>query len=257
MLLNCGAGEDSWESLGLQGKSSQSILKEIHPECPLEELMLKLKLQYFGHLSEELTHWKRPWWWERLKVGGEEYKREWDGWMASLTLWTWVLASSGSWWRTGKPGVLQSMESQRVGHNWTELKANLQCCDSFRWTAKGLSHTYTRIHSPSNSLWIVVQLLSCFRLFATPWAAEQQASLSFTVSYSVLKFCVYFRPTRSSVTPRAVPCPSAAQSYKCPQTRIFFWGSLGKTKPPSFPSIQSQAWDVFWASHLGVEFISG
>ena len=187
MLLNCGAGEDSWESLGLQGKSSQSILKEICPECPLEELMLKLKLQYFGHLSEELTHWERPWWWERLKVGGEEYRREWDGWMASPTLWTWVLASSGSWWRTGKPGVLQSVESQRVGHNWTELTANLQCCDSFRWTAKGLSHTYTCIHSPSNSLWIVVQLLSCVRLFATPWAAEHQASLSFTVSQSVLK----------------------------------------------------------------------
>ena len=56
---------------------------------------------------EELTHWKRPWCWERLKAGGEGDDRGWDGWMASPTRWTWVWASSGSWWWTGKPGVLQ------------------------------------------------------------------------------------------------------------------------------------------------------
>ena len=71
---------------------------------------------------EELTHWKRPWCWERLKAGGEGDDRGWDGWMASLTWWTWVWASSGSWWWTGKLGMLQSMGSQRVGHDWaTEL----------------------------------------------------------------------------------------------------------------------------------------
>ena len=71
---------------------------------------------------EELTHWKRPWCWERLKAGGEGDDRIWDGWMASLTLWTWVWVSSGNWWWTGKPGVLQSMGSQRVRHDWaTEL----------------------------------------------------------------------------------------------------------------------------------------
>ena len=67
---------------------------------------------------EELTHWKRPWCWERLKVGGEGDDRGWDGWMASPTQRTWVWASSGSWWRTGKSGVLQAMGSQRVGHDW-------------------------------------------------------------------------------------------------------------------------------------------
>ena len=67
---------------------------------------------------EELTHWKRPWCWERLKVGGEGDDRGWDGWMASLTQWTWVSANSGRWWRRGKPGGLQSMESQRVGQDW-------------------------------------------------------------------------------------------------------------------------------------------
>ena len=71
---------------------------------------------------EELTHWKRPWCWERLRTGGEGDDRGWDGWMASLTQWTWVWVNSGSWWWTGRPGMLQSMGSQRVGHDWaTEL----------------------------------------------------------------------------------------------------------------------------------------
>ena len=63
-------------------------------------------------------HWKRPWCWEILKAGGEGYDRGWDGWMVSLTWWTWVWVSSGSFWWTGRPGVLQSMGSQRVGHDW-------------------------------------------------------------------------------------------------------------------------------------------
>ena len=67
---------------------------------------------------EELTHWKRPWCCERLKAEGEGDDRGWDGWMASPTWWTWVWASSGSWWWTGKPGVQRSMGSQRVGHDW-------------------------------------------------------------------------------------------------------------------------------------------
>ena len=71
---------------------------------------------------EKLTHWKRPWCWERLKVRGEGDDRGWDGWMASPTQWTWVWVSSGSLWWRGKPGMLQSMGLQRVGHDWaTEL----------------------------------------------------------------------------------------------------------------------------------------
>ena len=76
---------------------------------------------------EELTHWKRPWCWERLQAGGEGDNRGWDGWMASPTWWTWVSVDSGSWWWTGRPGVLWFMGLQRVGHawvtelNWTEI----------------------------------------------------------------------------------------------------------------------------------------
>ena len=73
----------------------------------------------------QLTHWKRPWCWERLKAEREEGNRGWDGWMASLIQWTWTWANSGTWWGTGKPGVLQSMGSPRVGHDLaTEQQEN-------------------------------------------------------------------------------------------------------------------------------------
>ena len=71
---------------------------------------------------EELTHWKRPWCWEGLGARGKGDDRGWDDWMASLTWWTEVWVNSGSWWWTGRPGVLQFVGSQRVGHDWaTEL----------------------------------------------------------------------------------------------------------------------------------------
>ena len=72
---------------------------------------------------EELTHLKRHWCWERLRAGGEGDDRGWDGWMASLTQWTWVWATSGNWWWTGKLGVLQYVGSHRVGHDWCDLAA--------------------------------------------------------------------------------------------------------------------------------------
>ena len=82
-------------------------------------------------LCEELTHWKRSWCWEGLGAGGEGDDRGWDGWMASPTRWTWVWVNSRSWWWTGRPGVLQFMGSQKVGHdgvtelNWTEISSNI------------------------------------------------------------------------------------------------------------------------------------
>ena len=93
-------------------RSNQSILKEINPEYSLEGLMLKLKLNTLATWCKELTHWKRPWCWERLKAGGEGDNRGWDGWMASWTQWAWDWAISESWWWTGKPGMLQSMGLQ-------------------------------------------------------------------------------------------------------------------------------------------------
>ena len=109
--------------------SNQSILKEISSGCSLEGLMLKLKLSHLicggstlATWCEELSQLKRPWCWERLRAGGEGDNRGWDGWMASPTQWTWVWVKSRSCWWIGRPGVLQSMGSQRVGHDWvTEL----------------------------------------------------------------------------------------------------------------------------------------
>ena len=114
--------------------SNRSILKEINPGCSLEGLMLRLRLQYFGHLMWRITRWKRPWCWEGLGAGGEGDNRGWDGWMVSLTRWTWVWVNSGIWWWTGRPGVLQFMRFQRVVQDWaTELKLTCTNLDTSLW----------------------------------------------------------------------------------------------------------------------------
>ena len=98
-------------------RSNQSILKEISPECSLLDWCWSWNSNILATRCEELTHLKRHWCWERLRAG-EGDDRGWDGWMASLTQWTWVWVNSGSWWWTGRSGVLQFMGSQRVGHDW-------------------------------------------------------------------------------------------------------------------------------------------
>ena len=99
-------------------RSNQSILKEIIPGISLEGMMLKLKLQYFGHLMRRIDSLEKTLMLGGIGAGGEGDARGWDGWMASLTRWMWVWVNSGSWWWTGRPGVLQFMGSQRVGHDW-------------------------------------------------------------------------------------------------------------------------------------------
>ena len=107
-------------------RSNQSIIKEISPEYSLLALMLNLRLQYFRHLM-----WRTDSLENTLMLGKVEGMRQrgnrgWDGWMASLTWWAWILASSRSWWWTGKPGVLHITGLQRIRHdsvtevNWTE-----------------------------------------------------------------------------------------------------------------------------------------
>ena len=104
-------------------RSNRSILKEISPGCSLEGMMQKLKLQYFGHLMRRVDSLEKPLMLEGLGAGGEGDNRGWDGWMALLTRWTWIWVNSGSWWWTGRPGVLWFTGSQRVKHDWaTELK---------------------------------------------------------------------------------------------------------------------------------------
>ena len=109
-------------------RSNQSILKEISPGCSLEGLMLKLKLQYFGHLMQRADSFEKTLMLRKIAGrrrrgwGWQEEDRGWDGWMASPTQWTWIWVDSRSWWWTGRPSILRFMGSQRVGYDWaTEL----------------------------------------------------------------------------------------------------------------------------------------
>ena len=116
MLSNYGAGRGSWAAR----RSNQSILKEINPEYSLARLMIKLKLQYFGHFVQRTDSLEKTQMLGKIegrrRRGGWHPDWGWDGWMASLTQWTWIWASSRRQWRTGEPGVLQSMGSQ--GQTW-------------------------------------------------------------------------------------------------------------------------------------------
>ena len=107
-------------------RSNQSILNEISPSCSLEGWCWSWKSNILATWCEVLTHLKRSWCWERLKAGGEGDNRGWDGWMASPTQWTWVWVNSGSWWWTGRPGMLQFTGSQTVGHD-RAIELKLMC----------------------------------------------------------------------------------------------------------------------------------
>ena len=116
MLLNCGVGEDSWESLGLQADPTSPFWRSALGVL-WKDWCYSWNANILANWCKEMTHLKRPWCWERLRARGEGEDRGWDGWMASLTQLTWVWASCDRWWRTGKPGVLQSIGSQNVRHN--------------------------------------------------------------------------------------------------------------------------------------------
>ena len=112
-------------------RSNQSMLKEINLEYSLEGLMVKLKLQYFGHLMRRANSLEKT-----LMLGKTEGRRGWQrmSWLGeALTGWTWFWATSGSWWWTEKPGMLQSMGSQRVGHDWV---TDLNSCSHLLSTSK-------------------------------------------------------------------------------------------------------------------------
>ena len=131
---------------------NQSILKEISPGCSLDDWCWSWNSNTLATRWEELTHLKRPWCWERLKAGGEGDDRGWDGWMASPTRWTWVWVNSRSCWWTGRPGILQFMGSQRVGHNWaTELN----------WTDEYISLKLF-IYTSTNIQWVPIVKQTAF-----------------------------------------------------------------------------------------------
>ena len=144
---------------------NQSILKEISPGYPLEGLMLKLKLQYSGHLIRRTDSLEKT-----LMLGKIEgrRRRRWQRmrcWMASPTWWAWVWASSGNWWWIGRPGMLQSMGLHWVGHDWTtELNHN-----QHGWISKAKCRVEEARLKGGHSLWL------------HPYEAEDQATLSMLI----------------------------------------------------------------------------
>ena len=149
MLLNCGVGEDSWESLGLQGDPTSPFWRRSVLGVHWRDWCWSCRSNTLATWCEELTHWKRLWCWEGLGAGGEGDDRRWDGWMASPTQWTWVWVNSRSWWWTGKPYVLWFMGSQRVGHywatelNWTSHHIGINCEE--KWARASSSQTAAMI----------------------------------------------------------------------------------------------------------------
>ena len=132
MPLNCGVGEDSWESLGPQGDpTSQSYRKSVL-NIHWKDWCWSWNSNTLAIWCEELTHWKRLLRWERLKAGGEGDNRGWDGWMASLTRWTWIWASirkehDREAWRSVIHGVANS---------WTRLIYWTQLTEPYQTVAK-------------------------------------------------------------------------------------------------------------------------
>ena len=135
MLLNCGLGEDSWESLWLQGDPISPSWRKSVLNILWKDWCWSWNSSSLTTSCEELTHLKRPWCWERLKAGGEGDNRGWDSWMASPTWWAWVYVNSGSWWWTGRPGMLHSMghrESDMTEWlNWTEHTQDSQIISKY------------------------------------------------------------------------------------------------------------------------------
>ena len=177
MLLNCGVGEDSWESLGLQGDPTSPSKRRSVLDVHWKDWCWSWNSNTLATSCEQLTHWKRPWCWERLRAGGEGDNRGWDGWMASLTQWTWVSVNFGSRWWTGRPGVLCFMGLQRVGHGWaTEMNWVTKTLTIQSWeTKKGSSHELQQYQSPTQRR--KTPFLSWQRL--SPWNATYS---SFTIA---------------------------------------------------------------------------
>ena len=192
MLLNCGVVVllKKWcfwtvvSEKTLESPLDCKEIKPVHPKGNQSSIFIgrtdaEAEAPSLATWCEELTHLKRPRCWERLRAGGEGDSRGWDGWMASPTWWTWVWPSSGSWWWTGKPGMLQSMGSQswtQLSH-WTEL--NWPCMCEFISGLSIVFHWSVFILIPCwlpqlcNMVWNKAWRPYCsYCIFHTPWASQ-------------------------------------------------------------------------------------
>ena len=164
---------------------SQTWLSELH-YIQMRKLLFYIKIYKatamktfcYWYKDNQNFHWKRLWCWEGLGAGGEGDNRGWDGCRASLTRWVWVWVNSGSWWWTGRPGVLRCMGMQRVGHdwvtelNWTEWLVMLSCFKSLESSSIGCvlypgSVTYISFSYPCLFYLIYLEALNlCLSLYS-------------------------------------------------------------------------------------------
>ena len=197
---------------------------------------------------KELTYWKRPWCWERVKPG-EGDNREWDDWMASLTQWTWVWVNLRNWWWTGRPGLLQSMGSQRVGHDWTTelnwIEIPLIVCMRFLYSesVSGLCSVHFHLTPDNSGLnWVGSLIYGYFSVANTtvgglwlvePEDAEEPQIQSESVS------CLFV--SNSFVTPWTVYSPPVSSNLGILHVRILEWAAvpLSRNLPNSGIKLQS------------------
>ena len=174
MLLNCGVGEDSWELLGLQGDPTSASYGRSVLGVHWKDWCWSWNSSTLATWCEEVTHLKRPWCWERLGAGGEADDRGWYGWKASLTRWTWVWVNSGSWWWTGRPGMVQFMGSQRVRHD---------CATELNWT----EDTYISLPPSLLRCYLILNSKPPWELLILPWVSPM-----YMWGTHGNKFCLFF-----------------------------------------------------------------
>ena len=189
-----------------------------------------------------MTHWKRPWCWEGLGEGGEGDDRGWDGWMASLTRWTWVWVHSGCWWWTGSPGVLQFMGSQRAGHDWaTELNWILYCPRDYQGSSATpalkasilqhsaffmvqLSHPcMTTEKTIALTIWIILgKVISLFfKMLSRVVIAFLPRSNHLSISWLHSQSAVILEPKKIKSVTVSIVSPSICHEVMGPDVRIF------------------------------------
>ena len=148
--------------------------------------MLKLKLQYFGHLMRRVDSWEKTLMLGGVGAGGEGDDRGWDGWMASPTRWAWVWVNSGSWWWTGGPGVLRFMGSQRFRHDWVTTELNwhpAKLCQGKKTSIRGLIWT-----NPSRSWGLRhVMVYFMFQFYVSTWLSCDKAVWSNSSLHAAMK----------------------------------------------------------------------
>ena len=176
---------------------------------------------------EELTHLERPWCWERLKAGGEGNNRGWNVWMASPTQLTWIWVNFGSWWWTGRPGVLRFMGSQRVGQDWaTELYWVYIChCYCLNSSHPLLPPVYPQVHSlclhlhpfPVNRLISTIFLDSIYMHCCCFWVTQSYPALCNPMDWSMTGFSVlHHLPVCSDSCPLSQWCHPNISSSVAP-----------------------------------------